>query len=59
MLISECLAGGGAGKVIPSRVEILFSGEGGRAGRCWGPVELVVSIVVKVVVKVIVDVDTK
>ena len=42
-----------------SRTEILFSGEGGRAGGCWGPVKLKVAIVAIVVVKVIVEVDTK
>ena len=59
MLISDCAAEGGADSVMPSGTEMLFSGGGGRAGRCWGPVKLEVSIVAIVVVKVIVDVDTK
>ena len=39
-----------------SRTGSVFSGDGGRAGRCWGPVGLVVSIMERVVVIVVVEV---
>ena len=55
-MISEGLVEGGAGKVILSRTRPMFSGDEGRAGRRWGPVDLVVSIMKGTVVIVVVEV---
>ena len=49
IVISDCLVGGGAGKVILSSKKPLFTGDGGRVGERGRPVDRRVSITKRVV----------